>query len=51
VTHFVNTTNRGVVARVAIHEVGTGPRVLVCVHGIMSESANWRYVAAALAKD
>jgi pimeloyl-ACP methyl ester carboxylesterase len=50
-THFVNTTNHGVAARVAIHEVGTGPRVMVCIHGMLSESANWRYVASALAVD
>ncbi|HOY58973.1 MAG TPA: alpha/beta hydrolase [Verrucomicrobiota bacterium] len=51
VTQFVNTTNRGVAARVAIHEAGTGSRVLVLIHGMFSESTNWKYVATALAND
>lgn len=47
-TAWVSTTERGVPARVAVHEVGEGPRVMVCVHGLFGEAANWRYVAAAL---
>ena len=47
-TTWVATTERGVPARVAVHEVGEGPRVMVCLHGLFGEAANWRYVAAAL---
>lgn len=50
-TCFVNTIHRGVPAQVAVHEVGTSRRVLVCLHGLFAEGTDWRYIAAALSGD
>jgi pimeloyl-ACP methyl ester carboxylesterase len=50
-THLVRTVHNGVPADVAVHEVGTGPRVVVCLHGVFGQSANWKYIAGALAGD
>jgi pimeloyl-ACP methyl ester carboxylesterase len=48
-THFVTTSRDGIPARVAVHEVGSGARVVVCVHGVFGQHTNWKYVAGALA--
>lgn len=50
-TQFVTTVRDDVSARVAVHEVGTGSRVVVCLHGLFGQSSNWKYVAGALGQD
>ncbi len=48
--YFEPTVNRGVSARVAVHEVGarSSHTVYVCVHGLFGQSDNWKYVAGLL---
>lgn len=50
-THLVNTVADGTQARLAVHEIGTGPKVIVCLHGMFGEGSTWSYVAGALADD
>jgi len=49
-TRLVTTVRNGVAVRLAVHQVGsqTNTEVRVCLHGISSQSENWKYVAGAL---
>jgi pimeloyl-ACP methyl ester carboxylesterase len=50
-TFLVNTIHDGKPAKVAVHEAGTGSKIVVCVHGLYADSSNWRYIAGALGQD
>lgn len=50
-THLVDTLVADQPARLAVHEVGTGSQVIVCLHGLFGEGSSWSYVAGALADD
>lgn len=48
-TNFlVNTIRDNQSGRIAVQEVGTGSKVIVCVHGMFGEGANWKYLAGAM---
>lgn len=50
-TYFVPTVRAGKSVRVAVQEVGQGRTAILCVHGLFSDSSNWRYLAGALGTD